>query len=140
MKDLVQALSQGELTKAKELLDQKFMSLVDETLEKVKSHILTELYEEDDEEEQLDEANVQKIGRTKLIRTRIRGGKVQRRKKISAVKGYTLRGGKLVRMSAQEKMHRKQAARRSKFKRKAKMFTAIRKRSRSMRKRKAMGL
>lgn len=29
----------------------------------------------------LDEANVQKMGRTKLIKARVRGGKIQRRKK-----------------------------------------------------------
>ena len=45
------------------------------------------------------EANVQKMGRKKLIRARVRGGKVQRRKVVSAVKGYTIRRGKLVRMS-----------------------------------------
>ena len=33
------------------------------------------------------EANVQKMGRKKLVRARIRGGKVQRRKVVSAVKG-----------------------------------------------------
>ncbi len=31
------------------------------------------------------EANIQKIGRKKLIRARVRGGKVQRRKVFSAV-------------------------------------------------------
>ncbi len=58
------------------------------------------------------EANIQKIGRKKLIRARIRGGKVQRRKVFSAVKGFTIRGGKLVRMKPQERLRRKMAARR----------------------------
>ena len=48
------------------------------------------------------EANVQKMGRKKLIRARVRGGKVQRRKVVSAVKGYTIRRGRLVRMSPSE--------------------------------------
>ena len=88
----------------------------------------------------LDEANITRMGHTKLVRVRIRGGKVQRRKKVSAVKGYTIRGGKMVRMSAQEGMHRKRAARKSKFKRRAKLRQALRKRKMSLRRRAAMGL
>lgn len=86
------------------------------------------------------EANVQKMGRKKIIRARVRGGKVQRRKVFSAVKGYTIRGGKLVRMMPRERMKRKLAARRAKIKRKAKMARALIKRKRSLLKRKALGL
>ena len=50
------------------------------------------------------EANVQKMGRKKLIRARVRGGKVQRRKVVSAVKGYTIRGGKPIRMKPAERL------------------------------------
>ena len=88
----------------------------------------------------LDEANVMKQGRTKTIRVRIRGGKVQRRKKFATQKGYTIRGGKVVRMSSLERMHRKRAARRAKIKRRAKMARALIKRRRSLRKRAQMGL
>ena len=86
------------------------------------------------------EANVQKMGRKKLIRARIRGGKIQRRKVFSAVKGFTIRGGKLVRMKPQERLRRKMAARRAKIKRKAKMARALLKRKRSLVKRKALGI
>ena len=86
------------------------------------------------------EANVQKMGRIKVVRLRVRGGKVQRRKKVSAVKGYTIRGGKLKRMSMSERMHRKRAQRRAKVKRRAKLARALIKRKRSLRKRKALGL
>lgn len=81
-----------------------------------------------------------KLGRMKVIRARIRGGKVERRKKLSAVKGFTLRGGKLVRMSPSERLHRKMGARRGKIKRKSKMARALIKRRRSLMKRKALGL
>ena len=80
------------------------------------------------------------MGRTKVIRVRIRKGKVQRRKKFSAVKGYTIRGGKMTRMSSQEKLHRKMAARKARFKRRAHLKQALRKRKISLRRRKAMGL
>lgn len=86
------------------------------------------------------EANVQRMGRKKLIRARVRGGKVQRRKVLSAVPGYTIRGGKLVRIPPRERMKRKLAARRAKIKRKAKMARALIKRKRSLRKRASLGL
>ena len=86
------------------------------------------------------EANIQKMGRKKLIRARVRGGKVQRRKVLSAVKGYTIRGGRLVRISPSEKLRRKMGARRAKVKRRAKLARALIKRKRSLRKRKSLGL
>jgi hypothetical protein len=86
------------------------------------------------------EANVQKMGRKKLIRARVRGGKVQRRKVVSGVKGYTIRGGKMTKMTAAERLRRKISQRKGKLKRKAKMARALIKRKRSMRKRASMGL
>ena len=102
--------------------------------------LTAEMYEELNVGVELVESNVQKTGRTKTVRVRIRGGKVQRRAKSSNVSGYTLRGGKLTRMSALERRNRKMAARISKFKRRAKMGQALRKRRMSLRKRKAMGV
>ena len=86
------------------------------------------------------EANVQKMGRKKLVRIRIRKGKVQRRKMVSAVKGYTMRGGKLVRMPAKERLKRKISARKAKIKRRAKLARSLIKRKRALRKRRALGL
>lgn len=86
------------------------------------------------EEEQLDEA---RIG---IVKARIRGGKIQRRKKVSNVAGYKLQGGQLTRMSAAERRKRKLGARRAKIKRKSKMSRTLMKRRRSLMKRKAMGL
>ena len=86
------------------------------------------------------EANVQKMGRKKLIRARVRGGKIQRRKVVSAVKGFTIRGGKLKRMTAAERLKRRISQRKGKIKRKAKMARALIKRKRSLRKRASLGL
>jgi len=85
-------------------------------------------------EEVLDEARI------KIIKARIRGGKIQRRKKVSNVPGMTFRGGTLKRMSPAERRRRKLGQRRGKIKRQAKMSRIIMKRSRSMRKRKSMGI
>ena len=90
--------------------------------------------------ENIFEGNIQRQGRTKLIRVRIRKGKVQRRIKKSAVAGYTVRSGKLIRMTPLERRHRKMAARRAKFKRRSKLRQAMRKRAISIRRRKALGV
>jgi hypothetical protein len=71
--------------------------------------------------------------RIKRIRVRIRNGKVQRNKRVSGVKGYTLRAGRLIRMSTTERLHRKRGARRGKVKRRAKLARALMKRKRSLR-------
>jgi hypothetical protein len=146
MRNFVEKLLSGSNINAREILEQKIRGLIDEKLNQIKVRMTTEMYDEIGvevdfvTEDILDEANVQKMGRTKLIRLRIRGGKIQRRTKLSAVKGYTIRGGKMIRMSAQERRHRKMAARRSKFKRRAKLRQSLRKRKLSLRRRKAMGL
>jgi len=86
------------------------------------------------------EANVVRMGRKKLVKARVRGGKVQRRKVVSGVKGYTIRGGKLTRMSSAERLRRRIAQRKGKVKRRAKLARALIKRKRSLRRRKSLGL
>lgn len=130
MESFIDCILNGNLKEAKEHLLDRIEELVAEKLEDLELEIV----------EDLTEGNIQKMGRTKMIRVRIRKGKVQRRIKKSAVPGFTIRGGKLTRMSPQERRHRKVAARRSKFKRRSKLRQSLRKRQMSIRKRKAMGL
>jgi hypothetical protein len=130
MRDFIDCLFYGDLTEAKEALVDRIEELVAERLEQVEIEIVDEL----------DEGNIQKMGRTQLVRVRFRKGKIQRRVKKSAVPGFTIRGGKLTRMMPQERRNRKLAARRSKFKRRSKLRQSLRKRQISLRKRKAMGL
>jgi hypothetical protein len=139
MKDFVSKLLQNKIVEAKEVLVQRIQDLVNEKVNQVKIRLATEMYDNVDFEE-VNEANVQKMGRTKLIRVRFLGGKLQRRVKKSAIPGFTIRGGKLTRMSPVERRKRKLAARRSKFKRRSKLRQALRKRQMTLRKRKAMGL
>lgn len=89
---------------------------------------------------ELNEGNIQKFGRTKLVKVRVRGGKVQRRKKFSTVPDYTIRGGRVVRMSALERRRRKLGARRAKIKRKGKLSAILRKRKMSLRRRASLGV
>jgi hypothetical protein len=143
MNRFINNLSLGDLVGARESLKEQLQNLISEKLNQLKLRIASEMYGDDVEYELVDEAvnrNIQKMGRTKMVRVRIRGGKIQRRKKLSAVKGYTIRAGKLTRMSAQERRHRKMAARRSKFKRRAKLQQSLRKRKRSLLRRRALGI
>jgi len=78
--------------------------------------------------------------RIKIVKLRIRRGKIQRRKKVSNVKGFTMRGGKLTRMPTRERLKRKIGQRRGKLKRKAKKARMLLARKRAIRKRKALGL
>lgn len=140
MKKFISNLQSNNLTEATVIIESRLKELLEQKLQQLKSRVAAEMYEDYDTELELVEGNITKMGRTKLVRVRIRGGKIQRRKKLSAVPGYTTRGGKLVRMSPTERRHRKMAARRSKFKRRAKLRQALRKRKMSLRKRQAMGL
>jgi hypothetical protein len=126
---------------AKALIEARIEEIFYEKLEEIRERLVDKIY--GDYEESLDESilhNIQKIGRAKLIKLRVRGGKVQRRKKLSAVKGYTLRGGQIVRMSTTERRNRRMAARKAKIKRRTKMNQILRKRKVSLRKRRNIGL
>ena len=81
-----------------------------------------------EEEEEMDEARFAKVNR-------VRAGQVQRRKLVSLTPGYKVIGGKLVRMSSQEKMHRRIAQRKAARKRAPKMAMILRKRTKSNKKR-----
>ena len=84
-------------------------------------------------EEQLDEARLVKV-------SRVRAGVIQRRKAVSATPGYKVLNGKLVRMSSQEKMHRRIAQRKAARKRAPKLALILRKRTKSLKKRTSAGL
>jgi len=139
MSSLVSKLLSNNLVEARNELEEKIKSLVMEKLNQVRLRIAAELGDEFGVD-LVTEANVMRMGRTKLVKVRIRKGKIQRRKRLSAVKGYTIRGGKLTRMSPLERRHRKMSARRSKFKRRDKLRQSLRKRRISLRKRTALGL
>ena len=133
MKDIVEKILSNKLIDAQSLLEDKIYEILEDKLTEIKARMALEMFD-------LNEGNIQKMGRTKLVKVRIRGGKVQRRKKVSGVQGYTMRGGRMIRMSPQERRNRKMAARKSKFKRRAKLGQALRKRKMSLRRRGSLGL
>jgi len=91
-------------------------------------------YMEGDKEETLEESRVN------IVNLRVRGGKIQRRQKVSGVPGMTFRGGKLERMSAAERRRRKLGAMKAARKSKAKKSQTLRKRKMSLMKRQRLGL
>lgn len=91
-------------------------------------------YMEGEKEEPLDEARIN------TIKARIRGGQIQRRKKVSNVPGYTLRGGKMTRMSATERRRRRLGAKIAARKTKGKKTRILMKRKRSLQKRHRLGI
>jgi len=133
MKDIVENILSNKLIDAQRLLEDKIYEILEDKLTEIKARIALEMFD-------LDEGNIQKMGRTKLVKARIRGGKIQRRRKVSGVQGYTMRSGRMIRMSPQERRNRKMAARKSKFKRRAKLGQALRKRKMSLRRRGSLGL
>jgi hypothetical protein len=147
-KKLVESIFTEDLNQASENLSESFMEILKQKLVEAKKIVaakydvaeLSEALKNIEEVEQVDESNVVRMGRLKMIRARIRGGKVQRRVKKSAIPGMRVSGGKLVRMSPTEKRKRKIGARRAKIKRRAKLARALMKRRRSLMKRKALGL
>ena len=141
-KKIIESIILDDFNSANESLSESFVEILKDKLSEAKKIVAAKygVAELAEALESIDEANVTKMGRLKMIKARIRGGKVQRRVKKSAVPGLTLRGGKLVRMSPSEKRARKMGARRGKIRRRAKLARALMKRRRSLMKRKAMGL
>jgi hypothetical protein len=87
----------------------------------------------------LDEA-----ARWKIVKLRIRNGKVQRRKKVSTLSGFTFRkkGGSTVfmRIPTTERIRRRIGARRAKIKRRAHLSRSKQRRKRSLIKLRGLGV
>ena len=140
--NLVEAiLSKNHITARKLFKEAISQKKRDFLTEKKKIYVAENIIMEDQEEIPIDLSEA----RVKIVKARIRNGKVQRRKRVSNVAGYTFRKkgsgpAKLVRMSAQERRKRKLAARRGKIKRRAKLARIRMKLKRARMKRKALGL
>lgn len=107
--------------------DDTFYVLVSESMQEYVSEAIEDL-REDTGDDFLGEARFS-------IVNRVRGGKIQRRRKVSNMPGYRFQDGRLVRMSTRERLHRKMAQRKGAIKRKSKMGIALRRRKISIRRR-----
>jgi hypothetical protein len=127
MSDLVSYIVNKQYNEAAACLMPMMASIRDRKLNEMKKMLMAST--------SLDEA-----ARFKIVKARFRGGKLQRRKKVSTQAGFTFRGGKMTRMSPSERRRRKMGQRKGKLKRKATIRRALMKRKRTMRRRKALGL
>lgn len=136
---LLESIFNKDYENANRIIDKSLAEIVLVKLKELKK-IVAEKFDIED----LNESNVQRMGRKKRIRIRLRSKNgrpvVQRGKVLSAVKGFTVRGGTVIRMSPQEKMKRMLGARKAKIKRRAHAGKIKQKYQKTMRKRKAMGL
>ena len=88
------------------------------------------------EEDNINEGDFEEAIKRKIV---VRGGK-KIRKKVTTKSGYRMAGGKQVRMSASEKRKRAKGAKKASRKRRGKMAGILRKRKKSIRKRKALNM
>jgi len=135
-KELISTIISSKYNEAHRLLESQLAAIKERKLVEMKKMIAAKDYIKEDTEDEsfLSEARI------RIIKIRIRKGKIQRRKKVSTIKGYTFRQGKLQRMSPTERRHRRIGQRRGKIKRRAKRARIQMKRARSLRKRHALGL
>lgn len=131
---------EGKLAEAKE----EFYALMEEKRERLileaKKKFVAETYQDEWEVETLEEGK-----RFNIVRVRIRKGKVERRRKVSNLPGYTFRKKgdgptKMVRMSPIERRKRKISQRRGAVKRRGKMARIQQKMKRVRLKRRSLGL
>jgi hypothetical protein len=130
---LIGHIANKDYNAANAILEEKIAIVMQRKLLEMKKAIAAEMVTE--QEEVIDEARI------RIIKARVRNGKVQRRKKLSNVQGYRLTGsGQLKRMTPAERRRRKLGQKRGKIKRRAKLSRTLAKRKRSLRRRKMLGL
>lgn len=148
MSSLISSIANNELEKANQFLEEKMNQIVNKKLVEKKKMLSAEMYDSDtlpSVEKQKrglaeDEETLEEQQRVAVVKARVRGGKIERRVKVSNVSGMTLRAGKLVRMTAAERRRRKLGAMKAKIKRRNKTAQILRKRQASLRKRQGLGL
>jgi hypothetical protein len=137
MSSLIDKIISEDFSSASVIIDEKLSEILSEKLKHIKALVAMRSFPDLVSEEI---RNTRRVGRLNHVRIRVRRGKVQRRKKVSAVKGWTFRQNRLIRMRPSERLHRRLAARRAKIKRRGKMMQIRRKTAISMRRRKSLGL
>jgi len=127
----VALVAEGRFSDAKSLITASLDQIIEKKLAVLRKVIAESMFTE---------ANRMRQGRVVLIRRRIRKGKLQRNIRRSAIKGFTLRHGKITRIPVAKRIHMRIVQKRAARKRKSHMQQTLRKRKLSMRKRRALGI
>jgi len=140
----VDLIARNKLVEAKSFIFERLEQMVATRLQAEKVSVADDIYEW--VEEELDEANVMRMGRITKIRRRIRRNAkgriiVQKNVRKSAIKGYRLSGNRIVRIPTIQRLQKSRKLKRYwKTKGKAKLRRTLMKRSISLRRRKSMGI
>jgi hypothetical protein len=140
----VDLIARNKLVEAKSFIFERLEQMVATRLQAEKVSVADDIYEW--VEEELDEANVMRMGRITKIRRRIRRNAkgriiVQKNVRKSAIKGYRLSGNRIVRIPTIQRLQKSRKLKRYwKTKGKAKLRRTLMKRSMSLRRRKSMGI
>ena len=140
----VELIARNELVEAKSFIFERLEQMVATRLQAEKVSVADDIYEW--VEEELDEANVMRMGRITRIRRRIRRNAkgrivVQKNVRKSAIKGYRLSGNRVVRIPTIQRLQKSRKLKRYwKTKGKSKLRRTLMKRSMSLRRRKSMGI
>ncbi len=140
MPKLILAILDEDFSKAREFVRKRINEAKEKIQLEVRKRLVAEMFSDDFEIETLEEGK-----RFNIVRVRIRKGKVERRKKVSNMAGYTFRKkgagpAKLIRMSPIERRKRKISQRRGAIKRRSKMARIQQKMKRIRLKRRSLGL
>ena len=140
----VDLIAKNKLVEAKSFIFERLEQMVATRLQAEKVSVADDIYEW--VEEELDEANVMRMGKITKIRRRIRRNAkgrivVQKNVRKSAIKGYRLSGNRVVRIPTIQRLQKSRKLKRYwKTKGKAKLRRTLMKRSMSLRRRKSMGI
>lgn len=140
----IELIAENKLVEAKSFIFERLEQMIAERLEAKKVAVANDTYEW--VEEELNEANVMRMGRITRIRRRIRRNAkgriiVQKNVRKSAIKGYKLAGNRVVRIPTIQRLQKSRKLKRYwKTKGKAKLRRTLMKRSISLKRRKSMGI
>ena len=147
--NFLDSILKGKLDEAREQLRNRLNEITSKRLAEAKRYVEADMFET--VEIELDEAakrnpNIIKMGRINKIRRRIRRNAkgrivVQKNARRSGIKGYRIKGSRVVRIPATERLRKARLLKRSwKTTRRAKIRRTLLKRKLSMRRRSSLGL
>jgi hypothetical protein len=140
----VELIAENKLTEAKSFIFERLEQMLAARLEAEKVAVANDTYEW--VEEELDEANVMRMGRITKVRRRIRRNAkgriiVQKNVRKSAIKGYRLSGNRVVRIPTIQRLQKSRKLKRYwKTTGKSKLRRTLMKRKISLKRRKSMGI
>ena len=147
--NFIDSILKGKLDEAREQLRNRLNEITAKRLAEAKRYVEADMFET--VEIELDEVtkrnpNIIKMGRINKIRRRIRRNAkgrivVQKNARRSGIKGYRIKGNRVVRIPATERLRKARLLKRSwKTTRRAKIRRTLLKRKLSMRRRSSLGL